>query len=427
MRNHELVSGHAFRRAKRHEKIRALAPAVRFLPVPEIVLSFEEARRVVEREAAKIDVSAHVTVRAALAATFNRILAEDILADRDLPPFPRSTRDGYAVRSDGAAKLKVVGEIRAGITGELPTIKAGECAAIMTGAPLPPGADAVIMIEHAALEGNTVSLQRPVAPGENVVPQGAEARQNDSILRKGTRLTPAALAVAASAGKSELKVFARPKIALLSTGDELVDVAHQPAPTQIRNSNSYSLAAQITEAGGEPIILPIAPDETSRLRQLIEEGLNSDLLLLSGGVSMGTHDLVEPVLRELQAEFFFTGAKIQPGKPVVFGKAREKYFFGLPGNPVSTLVTFQLFAKPIVEALAGAIPMPLHFLQARLKSDVTVKPGLTRFLLATLSGESDRTEVELVKWQGSGDVVSAAKADCYIVVPPTADKLARGA
>src|SRR6266850_5596624 len=171
MRNHELVSGHAFRRAKRHEKIRALAPAVRFLPVPEIVLSFEEARRVVEREAAKIDVSAHVTMRAALATAFNRILAEDILADRDLPPFPRSTRDGYAVRSAaGATKLELIGEIRAGITGELPTIKAGECAAIMTGAPLPPGADAVIMIEHTALEGNTVSLQRPVAPGQTVVP-----------------------------------------------------------------------------------------------------------------------------------------------------------------------------------------------------------------------------------------------------------------
>jgi len=385
--------------------------------VPEIVLSFEEARRVLEREAAKIDVSAHVTMRAALATTFNRILAEDILADRDLPPFPRSTRDGYAVRSDGAAKLKVVGEIRAGITGELPTIKAGECAAIMTGAPLPPGADAVIMIEHTALEGNTVSLQRPVAPGENVVPQGAEAHKGDVLLKRGMKLTPAALAVAASAGKSEMRVFARPKIAILSTGDELVEVNQQPAPTQIRNSNSYSLAAQITEAGGDAVILPIAPDETSRLRQLIEEGLGSDLLLLSGGVSMGTHDLVEPVLRELQAEFFFTGAKIQPGKPVVFGQARGKYFFGLPGNPVSTLVTFQLFAKPMVQVLAGATPQPLRFLQARLRSDITVKPGLTRFLPATLSGEFGRTEVEVVKWQGSGDVVSAARSDSYVVVP----------
>jgi molybdopterin molybdotransferase len=181
------------------------------------------------------------------------------------------------------------------------------------------------------------------------------------------------------------------------------------------------------EAGGDPIVLPIAPDETSRLRQLIEEGLNSDLLLLSGGVSMGKHDLVEAVLGGLKAEFFFTGAKIQPGKPIVFGKVRGKYFFGLPGNPVSTLVTFQLFSKPLIEALDGAAPQPLRFLEARLKSEITVKPGLTRFLPATLSGELDRTEVELVKWQGSGDVVSAAKADCYIVIPPTAEKYSRGA
>jgi molybdopterin molybdotransferase len=237
---------------------------------------------------------------------------------------------------------------------------------------------------------------------------------------------PAALAVAASAGKSELKVFARPKIAVLSTGDELVEVDQQPAASQIRNSNSYSLAAQITAAGGEPVILPIAPDESPRLRELIEEGLHSDLLLLSGGVSMGKHDLVEPVLHELKAEFFFTGAKIQPGKPVVFGKACDKYFFGLPGNPVSTLVTFQLFAKPLVEALAGATPQPLRFLQARLKADITVKPGLTRFLPATLSGEFDRTEVELLKWQGSGDVVSAAKSNCYIVTNEKSSAFSKG-
>ena len=179
------------------------------------------------------------------------------------------------------------------------------------------------MIEYTSLEGSSVSLQRAVAKGENVVSQGAEAKKGAVLLQKGSRLTPAALAVGASAGKSELKVFARPKVAILSTGDELVEVAEQPAPTQIRNSNSYSLAAQIAQAGGEPVILPIAPDETTRLRELIEAGFRSDLLILSGGVSMGKHDLVEPVLKELKAEFFFTGAKIQPGKPVVFGKVRE--------------------------------------------------------------------------------------------------------
>jgi molybdopterin molybdotransferase len=392
--------------------------------VPEIILSFEQARRAVERESAKIHVGANALVR--VEAALHRILAEPITADRDLPPFARSTRDGYAVRSADRGNLKLLAEIRAGITGELPTIKQGECAAIMTGAPLPPGADAVIMIEHTSLAGNTVSLQREVKPGENVVPQGAEAKKGDVLLQKGTRLTSAAVAVAASAGKSEVNVFARPKIAILSTGDELVEVAAHPAPTQIRNSNSYSLAAQVIAAAGEPIILPIAPDETNRLRELIEQGFKADLLLLSGGVSMGKHDLVEPVLKDLNADFFFTGAKIQPGKPIVFGRARGKYFFGLPGNPVSTLVTFQLFAQPVVEALAGAAPQPLRFLQAKLRSDISVKPGLTRFLPATLSGEFDRTEVELLKWQGSGDVVSAAKADCYIVTGEGASAISKG-
>jgi molybdopterin molybdotransferase len=390
----------------------------------ELILSFEEARRFVEREARNARPSRTEAIR--VEAALSRILAEAITADRDLPPFARSTRDGYAVRSGDRSPLKLIAEIRAGITSPLPKIGHGECVAIMTGAPLPPGADVVIMIEHTGFEGSTVTLQREVKAGENVVPQGAEAKKGDVLLQKGTRLTPAALAVAASAGRSELKVFARPKIAVLSTGDELIEVAQQPAPTQIRNSNSYSLAAQIIAAGGEPVILPIAPDETSRLRELIEEGLKADLLLLSGGVSMGKHDLVEPVLKVLKAEFFFTGAKIQPGKPIVFGKAREKYFFGLPGNPVSTLVTFQLFSKPLIEALAGAAPQPLRFLQAKLKSDLTVKPGLARFLPATLSGEFHRTEVEPVKWQGSGDVVSAAKADCYIVIPEVSSNLSVG-
>ncbi len=192
-------------------------------------------------------------------AALNRILAEDVLADRDLPPFARSTRDGYALRSSDGGSRKMIAEIRAGITTPLPKIGQRECAAIMTGAPLPPGADAVIMIEHTSIEGNTVSLHREVKRAENVVPQGAEAKEGDGLLQKGSRLTPVALAVAASAGRSELKAFARPKIAILSTGDELVGVDRQPTAFQIRNSNSYSLAAQITEAGGEPSSSPSLP------------------------------------------------------------------------------------------------------------------------------------------------------------------------
>jgi molybdopterin molybdotransferase len=221
---------------------------------------------------------------------------------------------------------------------------------------------------------------------------------------------------------------------VLTTGDEIVEVDAEIGPTQIRNSNGYSLAVQIQQAGGEPLLLPIAPDEPRRLRQLIEEGLQSDLLIMTGGVSMGRYDLVEQVLAELQAEFFFTGAKIQPGRPVVFGRIRSevqapvqhKYFFGLPGNPVSTMVTFELFARPILEALAGASPSHLTFLHARLKSEIRVKPGLTRFLPAILSGQSEDSQVELVPWQGSGDIAAQARSNCYIVVPPDREHIAAG-
>ncbi len=179
-------------------------------------------------------------------------------------------------------------------------------------------------------------------------------------------------------------------------------------------------------------MLPIAPDRAEPLRELIEQGLEADLLLLSGGVSMGKYDLVERIFAELDAEFFFTGAQIQPGKPIVFGRAsasdaeKATYFFGLPGNPVSTMVCFELFGRPMIEALSGASPNPLRFLQARLKSDVKTKTGLTRFLPAQLSGEFADTEVELVRWQGSGDMVSTARANCYLVIPPDREKFAAG-
>ena len=312
----------------------------------------------------------------------------------------------------------------------------------MTGAPVPQGADAVVMVEYTSQRTDSVEIKRGVTSGENIVAQGAEAKRGSLLLARGTRLDESAIALAASVGRSRLRVFVRPSVAVLTTGDEIVDVDASPGPTQIRNSNSYSLAVQIQQAGGEPILLPIAPDEPRRLRQLIEEGLQSDLLIMTGGVSMGRYDLVEQVLAELQAEFFFTGAKIQPGRPVVFGRIKKsgagtparagasappsKYFFGLPGNPVSTMVTFELFARPMLEALAGMSPSPLTFLHARLKSDIRVKTGLKRFLPAILSGSYEDTQAELVSWQGSGDIAARARANCYIVIPPDREHILAG-
>jgi molybdopterin molybdotransferase len=430
-------------------------------PAISTVLSFEDARHVVERQAALIQAN-NAQPRNARARTESvdllsaagRVLSEPVTADRDLPPFPRSTRDGYAVRSADLSKLpavlEVIGEIKAGEKLErIPaSIGPGQSASIMTGAPVPAGADAIVMVEYTSqrekrVEITAVEITKSVAPGENIVPRGAEALKGSVLVESGVRLNEAAIALAASVGKSRLQVYKRPRVAVLTTGDEIVDVDATPGPTQIRNSNSYSLAVQIRRAGGEPVLLPVAPDELQALRRLIEEGLQSDLLILTGGVSMGHYDLVEQALSEMRAEFFFTGAKIQPGRPVVFGKCgadtpfgklragsvREKlatYFFGLPGNPVSTMVTFELFARPVLEALAGESPRKLNFLHARLKREIRVKTGLKRFLPAIFSGEFELSEVELVTWQGSGDIAATARANCYIVIPSDREHIPAG-
>ena len=414
-------------------------------PAGSTILSFEEARRAVESHAAQIPAPKIKVLD--LLASANRVLAEHLLADRDIPPFPRATRDGYALRSADLAKLparlEVISEIKAGedpehIPAEVPI---GHAVSIMTGAPVPSGADAVVMVEYSTRHGNQVEITRGATRGENIVPPGAEARQGGLLIDRGIRLTAADIALAASVGKSQLNVYQRPRVAVLTTGDEIVDVSSIPGPTQIRNSNSYSLAVQIQSAGGEPVLLSIAPDEPRALRGLIEKGLQSDLLLMTGGVSMGRYDLVEQVLAEMHAEFFFTGAKIQPGRPVVFGRcgakkcgagtlAREAdsltYFFGLPGNPVSTMVTFELFARPMLEALAGQPARQLQFLHARLQAEIRTKIGLTRFLPATLSGEFENSRVALVPWQGSGDIAATARANCYIVIPSDREHIPAG-
>jgi molybdopterin molybdotransferase len=388
-----------------------------------------------------------------------RVLAEPVLADRDFPPFPRATRDGYAVRATDLktvpVTLRVIGQIKAGANFNA-RVASGEAAEIMTGAAVPAGADAVVMVEYTAHDHSSdqVEVQRAVAAGENVVTAGAEARAGQQMLAAGTRLGPAQIAVAAACGRERIRIYRKPRVALLATGDELVDISEKPGPQQIRNTNSYSLAAQVEAAGGEAMRLPAAPDEPRKLTTLLHAGLSADMLLVSGGVSAGKFDLVEPALKNLGAEFFFTGALIQPGRPVVFGELRfagggngstksraagdpgtlARFqaprpaipFFGLPGNPVSTMVTFDLFARPVLQALGGATPSRLPLAKARLKRPFKTKTGLTRFLPAVLSGGIDDPQVEIVPWQGSGDLLAAARANCYLVVRPDRESIAAG-
>ncbi len=399
-------------------------------PASSKILSFEDARQVVEAHAAKLHPSG--TEELGLLGSVGRVLAEPIYADRDFPPFPRAARDGYAVRAADLAQVPVevelIGEIKAGADALSipPAVAPGQAVAIMTGAPAPNGADAVVMVEYTQRNGSRVHILRGVAAGENIVAQGSEATRGDLLLSPGSRVDEAAVAVAASVGKSTIRVHQRAKVAVLATGDEIVPLGAQPGPNQIRNSNTYSLAAQVLQLGAEPVLLPAAPDQSARLRELIEAGFSSDILLISGGVSMGEYDLVERVLAELDAEFFFTGARIQPGRPIVFGRARARYFFGLPGNPVSTMVTFELFARPMVESLMGLKPRQLVFLRARLKTEVKTKTGLKRFLPAVLSGEFESAAVELAGWHGSGDIASVARANCYLIIPPDRERIPAG-
>ena len=399
---------------------------------PERILSFEDARRVVLKHADLLRNLSREREQVQLLDSLGRTLAEDVHADRDLPPFPRAARDGYALHADDVREtpqeLAIVGEIRAG--GDLPagftSLGQGEAVSIMTGAPVPAGADAVVMVEYTVREGNRVRVSRQVRAGENVVPQGSEGAAGTVLATSGTVISPAQIALAAAVGKARVSVYRRPRIGILPTGDEVVAITEAPKSNQIRNSNSFSLAAQVMAAGGEPLELAIAPDNPQRLRELMKQGLESDLLLLSGGVSAGDYDLVEDVLADFSAEFLFTGVQIQPGKPLVFGRlpvpssAHERwiYFFGLPGNPISTMVTFELFARSMVRALAGASAGPLRGTKARLARAIHVKLGLTRFLPARLGSTWNDAEVELVKWQGSGDIAAFGRADCLLVVPP---------
>jgi len=304
---------------------------------------------------------------------------------------------------------------------------------IMTGAAVPEGADAVAMVEHVEQAGGKVwaAPGRSLAAGDNIVPRGAEARRGEAVLAPGMVIDAAEIALAAACGRAELQVHKRPMVAIVATGDELIELNETPATHQIRNSNSYALAAMVTAAGGNPGRLKIARDNREDLRERIAQGRMWDLMLLSGGVSAGKFDLVEDVLLEFGAEFFFTGVRMQPGKPVVFGRlpklegasgaGPECYFFGLPGNPVSTQVTFHCFVEPLLRAIAGAPTAGPTFVQATLAEDIPSKSGLTRLLPAHVHHDLTKPEVRLVGWQGSGDLAANARANCYAVLPDGQD------
>lgn len=353
-----------------------------------------------------------------------RVLAEDIRADRDHPAASRSIRDGFAVRAvDLPGQLRIVAEVRAGQHFD-GIVGPGEAVEIMTGALVPRGADAVVMLERAARDGDCVRIDSAAKPGQFVNPQACEAAAGEVVLHAGKRLDYSDVALLAAVGRERLQVFARPKVAVIATGDELVEVGAAPADYQVRNSNVYSLAMQVRRAGGEPEVLGVAKDAFDETRALLDRGLASDMLLVSGGVSAGKYDVVERALADFQAEFYFDRVLIQPGQPLVFGRAAGKFFFGLPGNPASTMVTFEIFARAALELLGGQERVSLHMPFARLAAPFRHQVGLTRFLPAELS--ADGAEVTPVPWHGSSDVPALSRANAYLVADADRAEFARG-
>lgn len=372
-------------------------------------------------------------------AAFGRLLRRDVISDIDMPPFPRAAVDGFALVAEDLThvptSLRVVGEIPAGTFPDF-EVRPGECARIMTGAPVPIGATAVEMVENTReADDARVEFQVGISARSNIAPRGSEVRLGDLVLRSGTRMDAPAIAVAASVGAIELEVGRRPSVAVIATGDELVPPGNKPAAGQIRNSNGFSLAAQVISTGCPVERLGVAGDDLDSLRRLIDAGLRFDVLLLSGGVSMGRYDLVEDVLRERGIDFLFDAVALKPGKPLVFGTKKRTakgsdtpLVFGLPGNPVSTMVTFELFVRPTLALMEGAAAPQRKLVPAELTGMIRNKGSRRAFLPGWLAtDDNDRLRATPIITRGSGDIVAFSKANALLVVPEDIDELPRGA
>ena len=368
--------------------------------------------------------------RVPLAGAAGRTLSEDVLADRDQPAFDRSAMDGYAVRSADvggeAATLRVVGEVRAGTAWSGPPIGPGEAVAIMTGAPVPPGADSVQMVERCELEGPTgherVVVSGPVRTGQHVASRGEDVRAGEAILRRGDRVSGLRVGALASVGCAEVMVWRKPRVAIIATGDELVEVHERPLPHQIRETNRHTLEALVRAAGGDPLEVGLARDDASALDAAIDRGLGAEVLVLSGGVSAGRYDLVADGLRSRGVEVLFHKVAVKPGKPVLFGRRGATLVFGLPGNPVSAFVTAHLLLVPALRALQGDERPEPWIWRARLLAPLRRTGARPTFYGARLSPEG----VSPISSNGSGDQVGFAAGDCLIRREAGANAAAEG-
>jgi molybdenum cofactor synthesis domain-containing protein len=393
------------------------------IPVAEAIQIVKDQTRALESE------------RVELSPALGRYLAEDIIADTDLPPFDRSQMDGYALRAADTeavpAKLRIVGESAAG-RGWHNEMKTGEAVRIMTGAPVPVGTDSVQQVEltRELDGGNAVEILEPVTLGRSIVTRGSEIKQGETVLRAGDRINAGAVAVLASFGYAKVKVGKRPRVAVLATGTELVPVEQTPGKDQIRDSNNFSISAYAELAGAIVERLPLAGDDVAQLKQQIATAAErSDMIVTSGGVSVGRYDFTKTVLRDLGAEIFFERVALRPGKPAVFARLPNgTLVFGLPGNPVSVSVTFNLFARAAILAMQSAAETSLETGTAVLSKSIKPSKDRESYLPARLSSnEKAQLLAEPLKWGGSSDFVGFVRATALIIVPPAIERLEEGA
>jgi molybdopterin molybdotransferase len=386
------------------------------------VISVERALEVTLAAAAERSTPDRMGVETvALEASLGRVLREDVAADSDYPPFDKAIRDGFAVRyedlSEIPAVLHIIGESRAGQEAGV-AISAGSCCEIMTGAPLPEGANAVVMVEHTErVSSSEVRILRPVRNGEGLLRRAAELRHGERVFTSGKRIGIADIATLASFGKSEVRVSKRPRVAILATGDELVHLGETPGSGQIRNSNSYSLYAQTVAAGAEPVLLGIGRDNLEDLRAKIQRGLEHEILLVSGGVSMGKYDFVEQVFAEFGVRVLFDSVAMKPGKPTVLGYRDETFVFGLPGNPVSTIVAFRMFVMPIIQSLLKSSESRTNTLRACLEAPAKCDAARTAIVPALVRFDGQCYRIQVAPWRGSSDLAGLSRANALVVIP----------
>jgi molybdopterin molybdotransferase len=383
------------------------------------MLSIEEAQEVILNNVKVLGLE-----KVPLLCSLRRVLGEEVISGVDIPPWDNSAVDGYAVRisdiqeasKDRPVLLQVIEDLPAGRLSTR-SLKPKQAIRIMTGAPIPSGTEAVIMVEDTERDGENARIFRGVREGQNIRKKGEDLKAGRSVFLPGTVLGPAEIGVLASLNRGVVFVHRRPEVAILATGDELVEVGQEKGPGQIVSSNSYTLTSQVRQCGAIPIDLGIARDDIEVLRMKLEEGCEADLLVSSGGVSMGDHDLVKESLMGMKGNIKFWQVAIRPGMPTAFGILKGKPFFGLPGNPVSSMVCFELFVRPALLKMGGHSHLFRPMMEAILDQEIVKKPGRTHFVRVMLERKGTEIHAKLTGDQGSGILTSVSSAHGLAVVP----------